>query len=208
MYAMPTSTAISTIVVQRGVSKGTAAAVALFNIPRGAGVFEAATRKQVAQDYNEKRLTQQRICDEKRSLASICQKPAITAIITIIYAIYPISLLLMFRISETISATRLFEHHHRCHHLGEKGHCLQLIALHGQLFFAWLGLIFCYRGRRELPCSFAALLAAISVITLGIYKGLVDGYLLFDPSSLDASRTNLTGKGEILLSLCIKRLFA
>ena len=41
-------------------------------------------------------------------------------------------------------------------------------------------------------------LVALIAVSLGIYKGLVDGYLLFDSSSLDVNRTNLTGKIAVI----------
>jgi len=52
-----------------------------------------------------------------------------------VYVAYPVSLLMLFRISEQISWLRLFEHYHGCHNFGigsadRRKHCLQLYGIH------------------------------------------------------------------------------
>ena len=200
---MPTSSAAAStslreygapILRRQGVAFFTHGAAALL-VPRGGGrdreIGENVNSSSIRRSSNAKKSFH----DEQHRWST----QVFTAIMaSSIYVIYPISMLMLFRISETISALRLFEHHHRCHQLGDKVNCAQLFALHGSQFGAWLALAICYRRRSELPCSFTTLLAALIAVSLGIYKGLVDGYLLFDPSSLDGNMTNLTGKIAVI----------
>ncbi|KAL7454194.1 hypothetical protein ACHAWC_007645 [Mediolabrus comicus] len=169
-------------------------------VPRGGGLFDTTREREIGENVNSPSM--RRSSNAKKSSHDEQHRwstQVFTAIMaSSIYVIYPVSMLMLFRISETISALRLFEHHHRCHQLGDKVNCAQLFAVHGSQFGAWLALAFCYRKRNELPCSFTTLLAALIAVSLGIYKGLVDGYLLFDPSSLDGNRTNLTGKIAVI----------
>ena len=169
-------------------------------VPRGGWLFDTSREREIGENVNSPSI--RRSSNAKKSSHDEQHRwstQVVTAIMaSSIYVIYPISMLMLFRISETISALRLFEHHHRCHQLGDKVNCAQLFALHGSQFGAWLALALCYRRRSELPCSFTTLLAALIAVSLGIYKGLVDGYLLFDPSSLDGNRTNLTGKIAVI----------
>lgn len=168
-------------------------------VPRGGGLFDTSREREIEENVNSSPKCRSNAKKSSHDEQDRWSTQVFTAIMaSSIYVIYPISMLMLFRISETISALRLFEHHHRCHQLGDKVNCAQLIALHGSQFGAWLALALCYKRRSELPCSFTTLLAALIAVSLGIYKGLVDGYLLFDPSSLDGNRTNLTGKIAVI----------
>lgn len=134
----------------------------------------------------------------RRFKMSIPSPRVLLTIVASVYVIYPVSLLLFFRVSETISALRLFEHHHGCHQLAERSHCVQLWMFHGGQAAAWGALFWAYWERNKLPVPFSLFLATLSAVGLGLYKYLVDDYLLFNPSTAHGMLTDLTGKVAVI----------
>ena len=64
------------------------------------------------------------------SILSSWLLPAVAIALTAIYVIYPISVLLLFRISEGISLTRLFENSHQCRANYNLGNCAAVALVH------------------------------------------------------------------------------
>ena len=124
----------------------------------------------------------------------------VAAVIGFVYVVNPMTLLVLFRISEFMSWTRLFEHSHLCQlGRGDVGHCVALIGFHAAQLGSVAALLWCfwvlYKNHKVNQFLGFATLGFVAV--MGIFKYTVDHVYLYQPgndgSSLHGKVAVVTG---------------
>jgi NAD(P)-dependent dehydrogenase (short-subunit alcohol dehydrogenase family) len=108
---------------------------------------------------------------------------AVVAPVSCIYVVYPISMLVLFRISETISWLRLFEHSHYCRTAGNNSmnHCLALYGIHAVQLGSIAAMLAYLKKLYPHWKSMSRFIATIFFLSIGAFKLCVDDIYLYRP---------------------------
>ena len=117
-----------------------------------------------------------------------------------VYIIYPISLLLMFRISEQMSLYRVFEYLHACLSAADNSgnSCFKLHFFETLLVVWTIGIsaitIYIPKNLQQR----ITFVCVVSILAISLFKGCVDHWLLYDLPRNEVSTTNLSGKVAVV----------
>ena len=115
-----------------------------------------------------------------------------------LYVVYPISLLLMFRISEQMSLYRVFEYLHACLANNDPGgnntSCFKLHFFETLVVVWTIGISAFTIYIPKTLHQRLLFICVVSIVAISLFKGCVDHWLLYDPRNEPPAITNLSGK--------------